>query len=150
VDYVAAPVWSPDGETIVVDWITPNRHALLSVPAKTGEVKELAELHKEIGGIVWPARAGGLLVLMDEAKSDQANFQIWHLGVPGGQWTRVTSGEWGFQWGSLSGSTDGTVLMAVRVSAPMNLWDSLWKMFSKDYPSWKDVKHDLLLMHVSH
>jgi len=139
--YFRPPSWSPDSETIVVHKGRSDRDVLLAVSVKSGEAKEMPSPRKTIGGTFWPARANGLFAGVCDDKC-----QIWHLSIPGGQWTQVTHDDWGFAPDWLSANADGTMLLAARGIIARDFWDTMLGMFVKDYP--KELKVDLVLMRV--
>jgi Tol biopolymer transport system component len=139
--YFRGPTWSPDGETIIVHKSKSDRGVLLAVSVRTGEVKEMALPHKTVGATFWPARANGLFALVCDD-----TCQIWHLSIPGGQWTRVTHDDWGFAPAWLGANADGTMLVAARGIVDRSFWDTMLSMFIQDYPA--SLKFDLVLIRL--
>ncbi|HEY8559958.1 MAG TPA: protein kinase [Pyrinomonadaceae bacterium] len=116
--------WSPEGDAILVGMVKHkselNQKVLLATvglddknPAVIGEKGWLG-----VRGFEWLKNGSGI-VLVGKANAGE-NSQVWHVSYPDGEVRQVTSDT--TDYGSVSVSADGALMVVTRIDAISSLW----------------------------
>jgi hypothetical protein len=94
-DKLDAPVWSPDGESIVCAYgnsaAGSQGVSLVEVRVVDGSMRKLSsERFFNIAKIMWLPQKTGLI--MSAAKKSQGYRQLWRVSYPSLQFTEITAG----------------------------------------------------------
>jgi serine/threonine protein kinase len=116
--------WAPDGESILVGMVKQkselNQKLLLTTVAlsdkKTQTVGEKGWLG--VRGFEW-LRDGSGIVLVGKANAGE-NSQVWHVSFPAGEVRQITTDT--TDYGSVSVSKDGSLMVVTRIDAISSLW----------------------------
>lgn len=122
-DKLDAPVWSPDGESIVCAYgnsaAGSQSVSLVEVSAVDGSMRELSsERFFNIAKIVWLPQKTGLIMTAD--KKPEGYRQLWRVSYPGLQFTEITSGLSSFS--DLSLDRNGDKVVASQSTRAFDLW----------------------------
>ena len=111
------PAWSPDGKTIAiaggatVDGVDQFR--LLGIDAESGAKRDLSPKRwVEAGRVVWMPD-GAALALMATERTDEVGAQVWRVGYPSGEASRITNDVQARTEASLGVTADGRTLVTV-------------------------------------
>jgi eukaryotic-like serine/threonine-protein kinase len=122
-DKLDAPVWSPDGESIVCAYgnsaAGSQGMSLVEVRTVDGNTRELSsEKFFNIAKIEWLPQKSGLL--MSAAKKSEDYRQLWRVSYPGPQFTEVSAGLSSFS--DLSLDRNGDKVVASQSTRAFDLW----------------------------
>jgi len=122
-DKLDAPVWSPDGESIVCAYgnsaAGSQGVSLVEVRAVDGSTRELSnERFFNIAKIVWLPHKTGLI--MSAGKKAEDYRQLWRVSYPGLQFTEITAGLSSFS--DLSLTRNGDKVVASQSTRAFDLW----------------------------
>ena len=122
-DKLDAPVWSPDGESIVCAYgnsaAGSQSVSLMEVRVVDGSTRELSsERFFNIAKIVWLPQKTGLI--MSAAKKSEGYRQLWRVSYPGLQFTEITAGLSSFS--DLSLDRNGDKIVASQSTRAFDLW----------------------------
>src|SRR5689334_22263449 len=122
-DKLDAPVWSPDGESIVCAYgnsaAGSQGMSLVEVRVADGSTRELSsERFFNIAKIVWLPQKTGLI--MTAGKKSEGYRQLWRVSYPGLQFTEITAGLSSFS--DLSLTRDGHKIVASQSTRAFDLW----------------------------
>lgn len=122
-DKLDAPVWSPDGESIVCAYgnsaAGSQSMSLVEVSAVDGTTRELSsEKFFNIAKIVWLPQKTGLI--MTAGKKPEDYRQLWRVSYPSVQFTEITEGLSSFSDLSLDRNADKVV--ASQSTRAFDLW----------------------------
>jgi hypothetical protein len=118
-----APVWSPDGESIVCAYgnsaAGSQGVSLVEVRAVDGSMRELSnERFFNIAKIVWLPQKTGLI--MTAGKKSEDFRQLWRVSYPSLQFTEITAGLSSFS--DLSLTRNGDKVVASQSTRAFDLW----------------------------
>ena len=122
-DKLDAPVWSPDGESIVCAYgnsAAGNQGmSLVEVRVVDGSTRELSsEKFFNIAKIVWLPQKTGLI--MSAAKKSEGYRQLWRVSYPSLQFTEISAGLSSFS--DLSLTRNGDKIVASQSTRAFDLW----------------------------
>lgn len=122
-DKLDAPVWSPDGESIVCAYgnsaAGSQGVSLVAVSAVDGSTRELSsERFFNIAKIEWLPQKIGLL--MTAGKKSEGYRQLWRVSYPSLQFTEITEGLSSFL--DLSLDRSGDKVVASQSTRAFDLW----------------------------
>lgn len=122
-DKLDAPVWSPDGKTIVCalgnSAAGSQGVSLVEVSAVDGSTRELSsEKFFNIAKIEWLPQKTGLI--MSAGKRPEGYRQLWRVSYPGLQFTEITAGLSSFS--DLSLTRNGDKVVASQSTRAFDLW----------------------------
>jgi Tol biopolymer transport system component len=122
-DKLDAPVWSPDGESIVCAYgnsAAGNQGvSLVEIRAVDGSTRELSsEKFFNIAKIVWLPQKTGLI--MTAGKKSEDFRQLWRVSYPSLQFTEITAGLSSFS--DLSLTRNGDKVVASQSTRAFDLW----------------------------
>src|ERR1043166_568330 len=122
-DKLDAPVWSPDGESIVCAYgnsaAGSQGVSLVEVKAVNGSTRELSsEKFFNIANLAWLPQKTGLI--MTAGKKPEGYRQLWRVSWPGMQFTEITDGLSSFS--DLSLSRNGDKVVASESTRAFDLW----------------------------
>ena len=122
-DKLDAPVWSPDGESIVCAYgnsaAGSQGVSLVEVKAVNGSTRELSsEKFFNIANLAWLPQKTGLI--MTAAKKSEGYRQLWRVSYPSLQFTAITDGLSSFS--DLSLSRNGDKVVASESTRAFDLW----------------------------
>src|SRR6185369_4431456 len=122
-DKLDAPVWSPDGESIVCAYgnsAAGNQGvSLVEIRAVDGSTRELSsEKFFNIAKIVWLPQKTGLI--MTAGKKSEDFRQLWRVSYPSLQFTEITAGLSSFS--DLSLTNNGDKVVASQSTRAFDLW----------------------------
>jgi Tol biopolymer transport system component/DNA-binding winged helix-turn-helix (wHTH) protein len=122
-DKLDAPVWSPDGESIVCAYgnsaAGSQGVSLVEVKAVNGRTRELSsEKFFNIANLAWLPQKTGLI--MTAAKKSEGYRQLWRVSYPSLQFTAITDGLSSFS--DLSLSRNGDKVVASESTRAFDLW----------------------------
>jgi eukaryotic-like serine/threonine-protein kinase len=117
------PAWSPDGRTIACGAGTTAgddiSFLLVGVDVESGAVKELGPKRwRNIGRAVWMPDGRAVLLLA----SDEDNWQLWRVSLPGGEAAPVTNFLSGSGQTSLGVTADGRKVVTVALDTVSQVW----------------------------
>jgi Tol biopolymer transport system component len=118
-----APVWSPDGESIVCAQGNSaggsQSVSLVEVKVADGSTRELSsEKFFNIAKIEWLPQKSGLI--MSAGKKSEEYRQLWRVSYPGLQFTEITAGLSSFA--DLSLTRNGDKVVASQSTRAFDLW----------------------------
>jgi Tol biopolymer transport system component/DNA-binding winged helix-turn-helix (wHTH) protein len=122
-DKLDAPVWSPDGESIVCAYgnsAAGNQGmSLVEVRVVDGSTRELSsEKFFNIAKIMWLPQKTGLI--MSAAKKSEGYRQLWRVSYPSLQFTEISAGLSSFS--DLSLTRNGDKIVASQSTRAFDLW----------------------------
>ena len=122
-DKLDAPVWSPDGESIVCAYgnsAAGNQGmSLVEVRVVDGSTRELSsEKFFNIAKIMWLPQKTGLI--MSAAKKSEGYRQLWRVSYPSLQFTEISAGLSSFS--DLSLTRNGDKVVASQSTRAFDLW----------------------------
>ncbi len=122
-DKLDAPVWSPDGKSIVCAYgnsaAGSQGVSLVEVRAVDGSTRELSsEKFFNIAKIVWLPQKTGLI--MTAGKKSEGYRQLWRVSYPSLQFTEITAGLSSFS--DLSLTRNGDKVVASQSTRAFDLW----------------------------
>ena len=122
-DKFDAPVWSPDGESIVCAYgnsaAGSQSMSLVEVSAVDGSTRELSsEKFFNIAKIAWLPQKTGLI--MSAGKKPEGYRQLWRVSYPSLQFTEITAGLSSFS--DLSLTRNGDKVVASQSTRAFDLW----------------------------
>ena len=122
-DKLDAPVWSPDGESIVCAYgnsAAGNQGmSLVEVRVVDGSTRELSsEKFFNIAKIMWLPQKTGLI--MSAAKKSEGYRQLWRVSYPSPQFTEISAGLSSFS--DLSLTRNGDKIVASQSTRAFDLW----------------------------
>ena len=122
-DKLDAPVWSPDGESIVCAYgnsAAGNQGmSLVEVRVVDGSTRELSsEKFFNIAKIMWLPQKTGLI--MSAAKKSEGYRQLWRVSYPSLQFTEISAGLSSFA--DLSLTRNGDKIVASQSTRAFDLW----------------------------
>src|ERR1051326_2425808 len=122
-DKLDAPVWSPDGESIVCahgnSAAGSQGVSLVEVRAVDGSTRELSsEQFFNIAKIEWLPQKTGLI--MTAGKKPEGYRQLWRVSYPSLQFTEITAGLSSFS--DLSLTRNGDKIVASQSTRAFDLW----------------------------
>jgi len=122
-DKLDAPVWSPDGESIVCahgnSAAGSQGVSLVEVRAVDGSTRELSsEKFFNIAKIEWLPQKTGLI--MTAGKKPEGYRQLWRVSYPSLQFTEITAGLSSFS--DLSLTRNGDKIVASQSTRAFDLW----------------------------
>jgi len=122
-DKLDAPVWSPDGESIVCAYgnsAAGNQGmSLVEVRVVDGSTRELSsERFFNIAKIMWLPQKTGLI--MSAAKKSEGYRQLWRVSYPSLQFTEISAGLSSFS--DLSLTRNGDKIVASQSTRAFDLW----------------------------
>jgi eukaryotic-like serine/threonine-protein kinase len=122
-DKLDAPVWSPDGKSIVCAYGNSaaggQSMSLVEVSAIDGSTRELSsEKFFNIAKIVWLPQKTGLI--MTAGKKSEGYRQLWRVSYPSLQFTEITAGLSSFS--DLSLTRNGDKVVASQSTRAFDLW----------------------------
>lgn len=116
-------VWSPDSKNIaLVAVIAAGKQSIAVVRVADGAVSTISTqpTWSSISQIAWRPDGGGLYAVAMEGRN--LSSQVWHLSYPEGGSENITNDFNNYQ--SISVTSDGTTLAAVRVEQSAHIWIS--------------------------
>src|ERR1044072_5496674 len=122
-DKLDAPVWSPDGESIVCAYgnsAAGNQGmSLVEVRVVDGSTRELSsEKFFNIAKIMWLPQKTGLI--MSAAKKSEGYRQLWRVSYPSLQFTEISAGLSSFS--DLRVTRNGDKIVASQSTRAFDLW----------------------------
>ena len=122
-DKLDAPVWSPDGESIVCAYGNSaggsQGVSLVEIRAVDGSTRELSsEKFFNIAKIAWLPQKTGLI--MTAGKKPEGYRQLWRVSYPSLQFTEITAGLSSFS--DLSLTRNGDKVVASQSTRAFDLW----------------------------
>jgi len=122
-DKLDAPVWSPDGASIVCalgnSAAGSQGVSLVEVKTVDGSTRELStEKFFNIAKIEWLPQKSGLIMTAD--KKPEGYRQLWRVSYPGLQFTEITAGLSSFS--DLSLTRNGDKVVASQSTRAFDLW----------------------------
>ena len=115
------PSWSPDGKRIASGLYTPkdNNIHLMDIDVQSGQMTDLkSPAWLRISGLAWLPDGNGLLVSGRDVETQFS--QVWRLGYPDGNLSRVTNEVTSYE--GLSLTADGNSAVSVQVNRLANIW----------------------------
>lgn len=117
-----SPAWSPDGNKIVCSAIRLEggfHFTVARIDVSSGAVDYIPEQRwKSVGYMSWLADSRSMV--MAAQHEDSINMQVWSLDSETGATRRITDDS--FVYESISGSTDGRTIVAVKVRQTSHVW----------------------------
>ncbi|HET9480801.1 MAG TPA: protein kinase [Candidatus Polarisedimenticolia bacterium] len=121
--FLAAPVWSPDGETIAIaiqSIAGGAKTRVVAVNAESGETSQVGtRTWLSADSLGWAPDGSAVFVSAFDPGAGAAP-QIYRIGYPGGETVRMTHDLDGYV--NISLPADGAAIAAVRRSTVNNLW----------------------------
>jgi eukaryotic-like serine/threonine-protein kinase len=117
-----APAWSPDGKTIVIPVVQPNKDALgglVQVDAATGKITNFVASSRIFYEPVWMPDGQGLIIPSLDLGSGSQQSQLGYMTYPGGEYRLLTHDTNNYRNPSLA--TDGKTLVASQTKVTFDL-----------------------------
>jgi len=117
-----APAWSPDGKTIVIPVVQPNKDALggmVQVDAATGMITNFVTSTRILCEPVWMPDGQGLIIPSMDLTSGWTQNQLGYMTYPSGEYRVLTHDTNNYRNPSLS--TDGKTLVASQTKVTTDL-----------------------------
>jgi serine/threonine protein kinase len=117
-----APAWSPDGKTIVIPVVQPNKDALggmVQVDAATGKITNFVTSSRIFYEPVWMPDGQGLIIPSMDLTSGWTQNQLGYMTYPSGEYRVLTHDTNNYRNPSLS--TDGKTLVASQTKVTTDL-----------------------------
>ena len=117
-----APAWSPDGKTIVIPVVQPNKDALgglVQVDAATGKITNFVTSNRIFYEPVWMPDGQGLIIPSMDLTSGWTQNQLGYMTYPSGEYRVLTHDTNNYRNPSLS--TDGKTLVASQTKVTTDL-----------------------------
>jgi eukaryotic-like serine/threonine-protein kinase len=117
-----APAWSPDGKTIVIPVVQPNKDALgglVEVNAATGKITNFVASTRIFYEPVWMPDGQGLIIPSLDLGSGSQQSQLGYMTYPGGAYRLLTHDTNNYRNPSLA--TDGKTLVASQTKVTFDL-----------------------------
>jgi eukaryotic-like serine/threonine-protein kinase len=117
-----APAWSPDGKTIVIPVVQPNKNALggiVQVDAGTGKITTFVTSTRIFYEPVWMPDGQGLIIPSMDLTSGGTQNQLGYMTYPGGEYRVLTHDTNNYRNPSLS--ADGKTLVASQTKVTTDL-----------------------------
>jgi eukaryotic-like serine/threonine-protein kinase len=117
-----APAWSPDGKTIVIPVVQPNKDALgglVQVDAATGKITNFVASTRIFYEPVWMPDGQGLIIPSLDLGSGSQQSQLGYMTYPGGEYRLLTHDTNNYRNPSLA--TDGKSLVASQTKVTFEL-----------------------------
>jgi len=117
-----APAWSPDGKTIVIPVVQPNKDALgglVQVDAATGKITNFVASTRIFYEPVWMPDGQGLIIPSLDLGSGSQQSQLGYMTYPGGEYRLLTHDTNNYRNPSLA--TDGKTLVASQTKVTFDL-----------------------------
>ena len=121
-EYHRNPVWSPDGQVVVVSAteVGHKDYHLVEVPAEGGNERIItSRAWDHIENLAWLPDGSGLIIQAIE-KVPNAHFQIWEVPYPEGPPRRITNDFYNYSGVSLT--ADGKTLVTQLMENDNTLW----------------------------
>lgn len=119
------PSWSPDGKLIAVGKRRLNRSGYytgISLYDLAGKESVLVEkLAGEVARMIWLTDSSGLVYSATPAVGVAGN-QLWFVGYPGGEVSRITNDLNSYGQLSLGMTADGSAIITIQQITHANLW----------------------------
>jgi serine/threonine protein kinase/Tol biopolymer transport system component len=116
------PAWSPDGKTIVIPVVQPNKDALggmVQVDAATGKITNFVTSTRIFYEPVWMPDGQGLIIPSMDLTSGWTQNQLGYMTYPSGEYRLLTHDTNNYRNPSLS--TDGKTLVASQTKVTTDL-----------------------------
>lgn len=116
------PAWSPDGKTIAIPVVQPNKDALggiLQVDTATGKISTFVTSTRIFYEPVWMPDGQGLIIPSMDLTSGGTQNQLGYMTYPGGEYRVLTHDTNNYRNPSLS--TDGKALVASQTKVTTEL-----------------------------
>ena len=116
------PAWAPDGRRVAIAYASieaGGNQGVATIDVASGQ-------RTPVGGPVWSSVSDlawlpdGSALVASATEKGATNQQIWRIGVPNGDATRITNDLTSYAGVSLS--SDGRALVTVRTDVVSNLW----------------------------
>ncbi|HXT27429.1 MAG TPA: protein kinase [Candidatus Eisenbacteria bacterium] len=116
------PAWSPDGKTIMIPIVQPNKDALgglIQVDAATGKIANFVAASRIFYEPVWMPDGQGLIIPSLDLGSGSQQAQLGYMAYPGGEYRLLTHDTNNYRNPSLAG--DGKTLVASQTKLAFDL-----------------------------
>jgi serine/threonine protein kinase/Tol biopolymer transport system component len=117
-----APAWSPDGKTIVIPVVQPNKDSLgglVQVDAAMGKITNFVASTRIFYEPVWMPDGQGLIIPSLDLGSGSQQSQLGYMTYPGGEYRLLTHDTNNYRNPSLA--TDGKTLVASQTKVTFDL-----------------------------
>ncbi len=116
-----APIWSPDGKTIVSSAFGEIKMEIIVTKVKTGEQTSLTEKPWDwLGQMAWLSDGSGIALTSYGENSPNMTDEVWVVSYPSGQSRQVTNGINGFF--GLGITANSNSLVTVKSDRMTSLW----------------------------
>ncbi|MBS1842154.1 MAG: PD40 domain-containing protein [Acidobacteria bacterium] len=116
------PAWSPDGKTIAfVNYQAPARRSLLTIAPDGSNLREIYSTHNYLGRPQWLRDGTGVVIPIREENIGERS-QLWAIGYPAGQATKLTNDLTDYSTLWLNFDRDASSLVGIETVITGDLW----------------------------